>query len=593
MTNGLIFVNSANPSDTLRQVLHEARRSMAETRTSLENPQTPLSYPAEWLLDIFNGGRTDSGIRVSEMTALQVSTVFACVMLISKSIACLPLGVYERIVGKDKRMAKRLAWEHDAFDLLRKEPNDEMSSMTLRKTLQAHALLWGNCYAEIQRDNGNRPVAIWPRNPARTRPVRATIDTRLAGGTVKAGRLFYKTTEGMDEVSYDDSPENSIGPERSILADDIIHVQGLALDGRLGQSVVQLSRQAIGLSLAAEKFGSKLFANGAIAQQVLKHPGKLSQTARETLKRSWQEAQGGENVHRTAVLEEGMDVSQISFDPDKTQVLQTRAFQQGEVCAVFGVPPHMVGNSEKSNRANTEQLGLEYVTFCIKPWCTQFEQEFDRKLFPNMGRTANKFFVLHDTRQLTMPDAASRESFYASGKQWGYLSTNDIREMEHMNPVDDPSADAYWMPINMQDAAEPQEQDPKPDDPGNEGGDKLGQRFTRAYFRLFRDAFGRILMRSNADSSVFRRAFLPVFLTIGEQLHRIAADQAGLEATTADDLTGFLAEYIEVMRARAEGWKSEDADAAAERELLRAVKAIAVEVYRAVGTQRAKASTKE
>jgi HK97 family phage portal protein len=594
VSTNLIFVDSRDPVSALRQVLHQSRAEIAEQRSSLENPSTPLSFPAEWLLDILNGGRTDSGIRVSEMTALQVSTVFACIQIVSKSLACLPLNVYERIAAKDKRMAKRLAWEHDLFDMLRKEPNDEMSAMTFRKTLQAHALLWGNGYAEIQRDAGNRIVAIWPRNPARTRPVRSTTDIKLAGGVVKKGRLFYRTIDGMDELTGTDDPQDRPVPERGILADDMIHVPGLALDGRLGQSVVQLSRQVVGLALAAEKFGAKLFANNAKPGGILTHPGKLNDKARETLKRSWLEAQGGENAFRTAVLEEGITWKDSSIKPNEGQFLETRDFQRSEICSIFGVPPHMIGDTGKSNRANTEQLGLEFVTFCIQPWATAWEQEYDRKLFPSVGRTANKFFIMHDTRQLTMPDAESRRNFYSSGKQWGFLSTNDIRELEHMNPIDDPSADAYWIPINMEDAAKADaEPTPAPAAQGKEGDDKLGQRFTRAYFRLFRDAFGRILSRSNADSDAFRRAFLPVFLTIGEQLHRIAADEAHLEATTSDDLTGFLAEYVEVMRARADGWKSEDPDAAAERELLRAVKAIAVEVYQAVGTQRAKANTKE
>src|SRR5579863_2561394 len=145
-----------------------------ETRSSLENPPTPLSFPAEWLLDIFNGGRTDSGIRVSELTALQVSTVYCCVELKAGCIAALDLKIFEKIINQDGRINRRIAHDHDLWDLLEHEPNDEMSSFTLRKTVQAHRMLWGNGYIEIQRDGGERPVALWPRNPARMKVRRAS-----------------------------------------------------------------------------------------------------------------------------------------------------------------------------------------------------------------------------------------------------------------------------------------------------------------------------------------------------------------------------------------------------------------------------------
>jgi hypothetical protein len=207
---------------------------IAQLRTSLENPSTPLSYPAEWLLDIFNGGRTDTGIRVSEKTALQVTTIFACVQLISGAVGSPDLNVYERIFAENKRAGKRIAYEHSLFDLLENEPNDEMSSFTFRTTLQAHALLWGNLYAEIQRDNGNRILAIWPRNPSRTRPFRLMTDMVIQGERLPKGSLVYKTTEGAREVAVNPESPNDGGSERVILKEDMIHIPGLALDGRLG-----------------------------------------------------------------------------------------------------------------------------------------------------------------------------------------------------------------------------------------------------------------------------------------------------------------------------------------------------------------------
>jgi HK97 family phage portal protein len=539
------------------------------------------------------------------MTALQVSTVFACVQLISGAMGFLDLNVYERILYSDKRAGKRIAYEHDLFDILENEPNDEMSSFSFRKTLQAHALLWGNCYAEIQRDNANRIVALWPRNPARIRPYRLTDPMTIKGESVPRGGLIYKSTEGMETASVDPAaaPYND-GPERSILKEDMIHIPGLALDGRVGQSVTNLARQAMGLALATEKFGAKFFGNGARPYGVLQHPAALKPAALENLKRSIQEALGGENVQRPFVLEEGMKWQETSTKPNEGQFLETRQFQKSEICSIFLVPPHMIGDTEKTNRANTEQIGIEFVTFTLSPWLKAWKQELKRKLFPKVGRSANKFFANFDTSPLVMPDAESRRNFYNSGKQWGWLSTNAILEREHMNPIDKPWADGYWMPINMQDAEtafnEPA-QGPGPADPdaaaAGEGADtkpakddKLGKRYVRAYLKLFRDAFGRVLSRSWCDSEAFNRAFRPVFETMGEDLYRLAADEFGGEGESGLAESRFLADYIEAMRTRFPEWKAAngDADNVAERELARAVKAISIEVYRAAGTQRAK-----
>src|SRR5437899_1233631 len=174
--------------------LQRAGAAAPERRSSLENPQTPLSYPAEWLLDIFNGGRTDSGIRVSEMSALQVSTVLACVNIIANGVAGLPLNVYE--VQKNKnRMSKIVSYDHAIYDLLAWEPNIEMNSVTWRKTMQCHALLWGNGYCEIERDKANRIIGLWPRNPARTRPVQITNEVTVEGTTYRRGTMMYETYE--------------------------------------------------------------------------------------------------------------------------------------------------------------------------------------------------------------------------------------------------------------------------------------------------------------------------------------------------------------------------------------------------------------
>lgn len=488
-------------------LLNVAGRVLRELRTSLENPSTPLSYPAEWLLDIFNGGRTDAGIRVSEMTALEVVTVYACVDLVSGAIGALPLHVYERMYDEATgRMSKRLAIEQDVYELLEDEPNEEMSSFDLRKTLQCHAMLWGNAYAEISRDGAGRIRALWPRNPAQTRPRRDTAD----------GAIFYETSDGMPMEG-----SSSARPTRAIPKENMIHLKGLSLDGHLGRDVIQLARQAIGLSLAMEKFGAKFFGNGTVPGMVLQHPGTLSPKASENLRRSIQEALGGENMHRPFVLEEGMKVEPLGTEPEKAQMVQARDANVIEIARLFHVPPHMIGVVQTTTRATAEQVGTEFVNYTLAPWLAAWQQELRRKLMPRppIGRGAGKrFVILFDTHSLTFPDGDARRSFYASAKQWGWMSTNDIRAMEHMNPIDDPSADEYWQPVNMIAAGSMPQVKPgrKEGEDKPEPGPDVGNRALDSYFRVFSDAIRRAALRRNNDFKGFTQALEPILLATSD-----------------------------------------------------------------------------
>jgi len=441
----------------LREAAALEQSRAAESRSSLENPQTPLSYPAEWLLDIFNGGRTDSGLRVSAMTALQVTTVLTCVNIIANGVGSLPLHVYERTM-RDGRLGKRLAVNHSLYDLLHSEPNEEMTSPTWRQTAMCHALLWGNHYSEIQRSReDNAVVAIWPHNPTRCRPVRLLEKITVDGEDYPAGHLVYEITESLrgSQIAGTDTTDDELLTKRIVLADNVIHIHGLSLDGRLGQDTVNLARQAIGLALATEKYGAKFFGNNARPAGILTAPGVLTPVATETLKRSWAEGHGGENAHKTAVLQAGVTYTKIAATPEEAQSIETRKFQRVEVANVFGVPARMVDGDEHAARSTAEQSAIELLNYCLNPWLNKVEHELKRKLFPKVGRSSGKFFPKFDVRKLMYPDAASRATFYANGKQNGYLNTNDIREFEDLNPVEDGSGDVYWMPSNMQDASDP------------------------------------------------------------------------------------------------------------------------------------------
>lgn len=599
------------------EAIEAERQRSAEARSSLENPQTPLSYPAEWLLDIFNGGRTDSGIRVSELTAFQVVTFLACVDLIAGSIASLPLHVYERSFLATGRAVHKVAYDHDLYDLMHAEPNDEMSSFTLRKAMMVHALAWGNGYVEIQRDGGNGVVALWPRNPAKTRPFRLSRQTRLDPVpwrpfplTLPAETLCYKTTDGMDDQDRSENDASSSRSERIIPKEDMIHIPGLSFDGRIGQSMVWLARQTLGLALATEKYGAKYFANYARPGGILEVSYTAGSPQYEKAKQSWQEAQGGENSGRVAVLPPGMKWTPTGNNPEEAQTTVTQEFIRNQICSFFHVPPHKVGDVDKG-RANTEQLAQEFVTDTLGSWLSSTKQEYKRKLFPHsgIGRTPkNRFYADYDLHDLIRPDAASREKFYATGRQYGFLNTNDIREFEKLNPIDEDFAEDYWMPVNMTlaetpldpnsqdgagngkktsdvskqgDGADQQDANKGKKKPNGSGSstDEEDSRLLKAYSRLFAASFGRIQGRNNANLRDFQQAFVPIFSSL--------ADLFAIEGKgeISQDTERFISEYLISMRKRSAEWSK--SDKACDEELSRAIRAIRIAVYRDLATQQA------
>lgn len=595
------------------ELLSEQRdRLSVERRSSLENPQTPLSYPAEWLLDMFNGGRTDSGIRVSELTAFQCTTFLSCVDLIAGSIASLPKHVFERTLVANGRASHRIAYDHGLYDLINLEPNDEMSRFVFDKAYMAHILAWGNGYAEIQRDAGNTPIAIWPRNPYKTHPHRIVKATRLEPApwrpfpvNLPEGSLVYRTTDGIDEM---DGSDAGSGNERLIPKEDMLHVPGLAFDGRIGQSVVWLARQVLGLALATEKFGAKYFANFAKPSGILTLPSQSPQD-REKSKESWLEAQGGENAHRVAVMPLGATFTAMSNKPEESQMTQTEEVQAVKICSFLHVPPHMVGVGKVTSRSNTEQQAQEFISYALSPWISAQKAEYKRKLFPSsgLGRTPrNRFFVDFDLTDLSRADSTAREAFYASGRQWAYLNTNDIRTFEKLNPIEEPWAEDYWMPINMtladtpldpnsQDGAGNGDKDPKAgkkaggkgDEPAGDD-DQVAGRYVQHFGRIFRDAFGRVLARDKRDLKLISAAFGPVLFSIRDGIFDLACSELRLKGVKPGETDSFIADYQGGMVKRAASWKAETGPADADAELRRAIRAIRVAAYREAAALKAK-----
>lgn len=438
--------------------------SRKEKRSGLANPQA-------WLVDMFTGGtKSATGLNVTPDRALQASAVYACVRVLAETIASLPLHVYKRLArGKEK------ATDHYLYPILHDAPNPEMTSFEFRETMMGHLCLRGNAYAEKVIDRAGRVKELWPLNPDRV-----TVERDKA-----TKQLVYTVT------IPDEARKVELGSDR------ILHIRGLSGDGIIGYSPIKLARESIGLSLATEEYGARFFGNGSRPGGVLEHPGKLGAEARKNLKKSWEDMhQGLEQSHRIAILEEGLKWHQIGIAPEEAQYLETRQHQTTDIARIFRVPPHMIGDLTRSTNNNIEHQGIEFAVYTMTPWCVRFEQGFRQRLFDVDDTNYFAEFLING---LLRGDINSRYNAYAIGRQWGWLSADDIRELENQNPLPDGQGKTYLLPLNMV----PADQTAKVGDMAKEKGlqedKKQKQRFNNAFRHLFQDAITRIIKRERAD----------------------------------------------------------------------------------------------
>ena len=373
----------------------------------------------------YMGGST-SGKTVTERSAMQMTAVYSCVRILAEAIAGLPLHVYRY----NSDGGKAMALDHPLYHLLHDEPNPEMSSFVFRETLMTHLLLWGNAYAQIIRNGKNEIVALYPLMP-----------NKMSVDRDENGHLYYTYYRGQDEAIKNKDFAVTLQPS------DVLHIPGLGFDGLVGYSPIAMAKNAIGMAIACEEYGAKFFANGAAPGGVLEHPGTIKDPQR--VRESWQSTFGGSgNANKIAVLEEGMKYTPIGISPEQAQFLETRKFQINEIARIFRVPPHMVGDLEKSSFSNIEQQSLEFVKYTLDPWVIRWEQSIQRALL-SQGEKA-EYFVKFNLEGLLRGDYQSRMNGYAIGRQNGWMSANDIRELENLDriPAED-GGDLYLINGNM------------------------------------------------------------------------------------------------------------------------------------------------
>jgi len=380
--------------------------------------------PQYWVKKLFGVGvDTDSGVQIDEDVALRYSAVWRAVNLIAGTISYLSLPVYER---QDDGRQRRP--EHPIYTLIHDRPNPYMDSQTCRETLQGHALTWGNGYAEIERNGAGRAIGLWPLRPDRVTP-EITDD----------GVVHYKVrlkSGGTAHVFYD----------------DMLHIKGLGFDGLRGYPVIEYAARELGLGIAATKFGAKFFANNARPGGVLKHPGTLTDDALARLKKQWAEKyQGLDNAHRVAVLADGMEWQATGIPPEDAQYIETRKFEVTDVARWFGVPPHLLGELDRATFSNIEHQQIEFVIYTLLAWARRWENEANYKLFSAKERQKLFCEFLFDT--VMRGDTKTRFEAYRIAVNTGWMSRNEVRQRENLNPAD--GLDEFLEPLNMKPASMP------------------------------------------------------------------------------------------------------------------------------------------
>ena len=366
-------------------------------------------------------GRSTSGKNVNERTAMQTTAVYSCVRILAEAVASLPIHVYRYTdTGKER------VYDHPLYYLLHDEPNPEMTSFVFRETLMSHLLIWGNAYAQVIRDGSGRVLSLYPLLP-----------DKMEVDRDEHGRLFYTYTRNTDE-----NPNFSEYGRVRLKPEDVLHIPGLGFDGLVGYSPIAMAKNAVGMTLACEEYGASFFENGATPGGVLEHPGVLKDPAK--VRESWHSVYGGsKNAGKVAVLEEGMKYQQIGIPPEEAQFLETRKFQIDEIARLYRIPPHMVGDLDKSSFSNIEQQSLEFVKYTLDPWVIRWEQSIQRALL--LPQEKREYFVKMNVDGLLRGDYESRMKGYSIGIQNGFMCPNDVRRLESMDLIPVEEGGEYFL----------------------------------------------------------------------------------------------------------------------------------------------------
>lgn len=497
----------------------------------------------DMIRDVLGGGESSSGIAVTPDRAMQVSAVYACVRVLAESMGQLPVGVFQK--GRDG--SKTSLYDSDLYEKLHWQPNDFQTSQEFREMMTAHVALRGNGYA-FANWKGDKLLELLPFHPGNVEVTQNSdwslnYKVTMAGGTVKL-----------------------------IPAANMFHLRGITLNGYAGISPIAYHRNTVGLSLATERHGARLFKNGARPGGVLSTPNKLSPDAAGRISRSWKSAHGGDNSGGTAVLEEGMTYASVGMSNEDAQYLETRKFQVEEIARIFRVPTVLLYTSDKtSTYASAEQFFLSFVKFTLLPWVKRWEQCIRRDLIHKADRKSGIYVELN-LDGMERGDIKARYEAYGTGIEKGILSANEVRGKENMNPRD--GGDDYLTPLNMAVSGEPTKEAGKSAsfyqkkdssskrhqlrDGYTDAFKKVSAAIVEADVARIRKAAGLHLnkksisgfsawleeYRETAPANI-EKAVLSIIKNYGEQIKGAALDDVGLPGSDVPDFAKFLEDHAD------------------------------------------------
>lgn len=369
---------------------------------SLENPAVPLSAESAYE-EIFGIQPTKS---VSPDLAMKLSAVYACVYVLSSSVAQLPLHV-KRKSGDKVDTVK----DHPAYYLLHDSPNAWQTSYKLREYAQSSVLLYGNAYIHIVRDKNGGVVSLESLEPWKVQLLK------------NGSRYVY--------AYYGDDKTMSLSP------DDVLHIKSLGPSIKTGKSVIQTHAETIGLGLDARKFASGFFGGNARPAGILSVKTPLNSNAWGNFKKMWQTAQEKlrSEENKTILLPAELDYKALTVSPVDTELLSMMKLNRSEIAGIFNVPAHMINDLEKATFSNISEQTIQFIRFSVMPWVVNWEQELNRKIFTEAERKAG-YFVKFNLAGIMRGTAGERATFYHAAITDGWMSRNEARQLEDMNPVD-------------------------------------------------------------------------------------------------------------------------------------------------------------
>lgn len=538
------------------------------------------SNPDNWLLYGLSGGsQSHAGVNVTEDGALSFSAVWAGVRFIAETTASLPLHLYKRIQPRGKERAN----DDNRYRLMHIQPNPEMTSMIFREVLTAQAVLRGTAYAEIDREGSGKIKALWPLLTSKMKVKR--VEDELV--------YFYTTPDGKTQP---------------LVKNQVLRITGFGEDGITGYNVVTKHTEAIGLGMALEEYGARFFSSGGKPPIAFEHPASLSTEAQERLRKDWANRHEGlSNAHRLAILEEGMKLHEYGISPEEAQAIESRKFQNLEIARILNIAPHILKDLDRASYNSVEMLSQETVTYTLQPWATRLEQAYTTQLL-NEKEQKDLFFE-HLFAGLLRGDTQTRHAAYAVGRQWGYYSADDVREMENLNPID--GGDIYLIPLNMVPADQIGEQDEEePIEPTQEEKPKetkskrvknqliIRDRMMKRFLPIIKDATQRIVNKENKlieahkepdfkmMPDYIRTILSPGLFSFGEMVFENAYSEVGIKFEKIDvakDMQRFLNAYLDEFIERHLADRDDNAVKMANDEMVNLCNAITKKVLEGAG----------